>query len=265
MGWVLVASMRRYWIEKNHIQGERVDFTNEIFHHIFSVCRQENGSRFEVLTGDGRAHLVEVELLQKKSAQGKILSTREIPSLPKPLIKLFVCIPRFQVMDSIVERAVEMGVSEIIPCYSDCSFMKSSLPEGKIDRWRKIVISATQQSGRGELMPLSEPVDLTQVLKKINPVGNPEANRNAKILGLFSYEGQAKTDIRTYLRGIAPDSRPDEIWLFVGAEGGFSKTEVEQFQEVGLESVSLGEQVLRVETACIALLAVLKYEFELMR
>ena len=249
--------MRKYWIDHSALNGSYVKFQGDIYHHIFDVCRQEVGSKFEILIGDGRAHLVEVTSLQKKSAEGKVLETRQIPELPRPRIKLFLCIPRFHVMDSIIERAVQIGVAEIIPCYSDQSFIKSSLPQGKTERWQKIVISATQQSGRGTLMPIQEPRKLSQVLGSFN--------RNAHQLGLFAYEGAANQDIRSFLRGQAPDSRPEEIWLFVGGEGGFSSSEVQQFQQVGMESVSLGEQVLRVETACIALLAVLKYEFELMR
>ena len=248
--------MRRYWITPSQISENQVHFDGDVFHHIFSVCRQDKGSKFEVLAGDQKAHFVEVTQVSKKSATAQILETRQIPPLKKPEIHLAMSMPRYQTMDAVVEKAVELGVHSIHPFYSDFSFIKSFLPAGKIERWQKIIVSATQQSGRGELMKIHEPLSAADLIAQINQ--KPEA------LGLFAYEGEAKTDIQTYLRS-KKSKKPEEIWLLVGSEGGFSPTEVQSFQEARMDSVTLGEQVLRVETACITLLAVLKYEFDLMR
>ncbi len=249
--------MRRYWLPREQIQADQVMITGDTLHHIVDVCRQEVGSKFEVL-GDGRkAHLVELTNVAKKSAHGKILETRELPPLPTPHIVLALSIPRYPVMDAVVEKAVEMGVARIEPFYSEFSFIrkKNSLPEGKLERWGKIVVSATQQSGRGDLMPILEPVEMSECLRKFN--------QNPKAKGLFAYEGESTVGVKDYLRRQSQDTetKPDEFWIFVGSEGGFSPTEVQQFQTQGLQPVTLGDQVLRVETACIALLAVLKYEF----
>jgi len=246
--------MRRYWLPREQIHSDHVAITGDNLHHIVDVCRQEVGSKFEVL-GDGRkAHLVELTAVEKKRAIGNILETRELPPLAKPHLVLALSIPRYPVMDAVVEKAVEMGVARIEPFYSEFSFIrkKNSLPEGKLERWGKIVVSATQQSGRGDLMPILEPVEMTECLRKFNQ--NPAAR------GLFAYEGDSKVSIKDYLRA-EPVTGLEEFWVFVGSEGGFSPTEVQTFQDQGLKPVTLGDQVLRVETACIALLAVLKYEF----
>jgi 16S rRNA (uracil1498-N3)-methyltransferase len=246
--------MRRYWVPKDQIEGNEVHFTGDAFHHIFDVCRQEVGSRFEVLGDGNKAHLIEVTEVAKKKARGTIKETREIAPLRKPHLVLALSIPRFPVMDAVVEKAVEMGVSRIQPFFSEFSFIrkKNSLPAGKQERWEKIVVSATQQSGRGDLMTIENPVDLEEIQKVFN--------QNPRRRGLFAYEGASTLGIKDYLQSQNP-SDLDEFWIFVGSEGGFSATEVESFQSMGLQPVTLGEQVLRVETACIALLAVLKYEF----
>ncbi|MEZ0391279.1 MAG: 16S rRNA (uracil(1498)-N(3))-methyltransferase [Pseudobdellovibrionaceae bacterium] len=246
--------MRRYWIPRENIQGPTVDITGEVFHHIFDVCRQELGSHFEILGDGNKAHLVEVTELGKKSARAKILESREIPALAKPNLVLALSISRYPVMDAVIEKAVEMGVSRIQLFFSDFSFIrkKNSLPPGKIERWEKIVVSATQQTGRGDLMTIAEPVDLQDLLR--------EFNQKTAAKGLFAYEGKSTLGIKEHLRSQALNQL-DEYWVFVGSEGGFSSTEVESFQAMGLQPITLGEQVLRVETACIALLAVLKYEF----
>ncbi len=245
--------MRRYWIPKDQISETQVTFSGEVFHHIFDVCRQEVGSHFEVL-GDGKqAHLIEVTSVEKKRALGKIIESRIVATLPKPYLVLALSIPRFPVMDAVVEKAVEMGVARIQPFYSEFSFIRKSqsLSDNKFDRWKKIIVSATQQSGRGDLMELCEPQDLSQVLE--------DFNQKTHKRGLFAYEGSAVLGVKEQLTS-APLKDLEEFWVFVGSEGGFSTTEVQEFRKVGLETVTLGDQVLRVETACIALLAVLKYE-----
>ncbi len=246
--------MRRYWVPSASIQGETAQIAGEVFHHIFEVCRQEVGSKFELITEKSLAHFVEVIQVGKKSAQAKVLESRQIPELPLPHIHLALSIPRFPVMDAVVEKAVEMGVHSIHPFFSDYSFVRknANVPDNKQDRWKKIVISATQQCGRGELMSVQEPVDLENILS--------EFNRTKGRLGLFSYEGDAKKTIREYLQAI-PREGLTEVWVFVGSEGGFSTQEVSKFQALRMEPVTLGEQVLRVETACITLSAILKYEF----
>jgi 16S rRNA (uracil1498-N3)-methyltransferase len=86
-----------------------------------------------------------------------------------------------------------------------------------------------------------------------------EFNRSAHTKGLFPYEGEAQVDLKTAIQELK-SSKPEHIWVFVGSEGGFSMREVEIFASQGLKPVSLGEQILRVETACLALASILKYE-----
>lgn len=246
--------MRRYWISPKPT-GSVFEISGDTFHHIFDVCRQDKGSTFEVLFGDQKAHLVQVLEVAKKFARVETLSTRDIPALAKPHLHLVLSIPRYPVFESILEKAVEMGVHTVHLAYSDHSFIRSGLPAAKFDRWQKIIVSATQQSGRGELMQLPPPVSLTEILLRFN--------QKPSRMGLFAYEGKSEVSLRQEMQ--RKTAATEEVWVFIGAEGGFSQTEVQQFQKNSFNSVTLGEQVLRVETACIALLAVLKYEFDLMR
>lgn len=262
--------MRRYWIDKSQIHTvseteQQVIFKDDLFHHIFDVCRQEVGHHFEVITEDSKAYLVEVTAKEKKQARAKIIEEREIQRLPKPHIHIALSISRYAVMDSIIERAVEMGVASILPFFSDFSFIRkaNNLPEGKQDRWHKIVISASQQSGRGELMKIYDPVDWENMLKLINP--------NKQNWCLFAYEGASairedssvQENLKTK-KNLHP-SGPENLWIIVGSEGGFSSQEVMRMQQLGLDPVTLGHQVLRVETACLTLVSVLKYEFGLLK
>jgi len=257
--------MRRYWIDKNQIHHQQIQFKGDLFHHIFEVCRQEVGHHFEVITEDSKAFLVEVLSVNKKDATAQIIEERDIPVLEKPHIHLAMSIPRYNVMDSTLERAVEMGVTSVLPFVSQYSFIRKEkeLPPGKAERWSKIVISATQQSGRGELMKIHEITNWKKMLDFINP--------NEKNWCLFAYEGESVKPIADEIKSLKQqflsqtNKTPDHIWVIVGSEGGFSKEEADEMHKLGLHPVTLGSQILRVETACLTLVSVLKYEFGLMK
>lgn len=247
--------MRRYWIEKKHFNSGFINLTGDTFHHICEVCRQDVGNKFEVLN-EGKAYFVEVISRDKKSAQVKILEEREAPKPQKPYIHMAVSISKFQTMDTIVEKAVELGAFAIYPFVSDFSFIRDKNSERlleKMDRWNRIVKAATSQTGRGDLMHISAPKTLKELLENMNQFD--------RSVGLFPYEGESEQTVSLAIKEMKAKS-PENVWLFVGSEGGFSDQEVEIFKENGLKSSTLGDQVLRVETACLSLLSILKYEFD---
>jgi 16S rRNA (uracil1498-N3)-methyltransferase len=250
--------VRRYWVEKEAKDGDYVRLTGDTLHHIRDVCRMHAGSKFEVIVEGGHAHLVEIITESKKESIAKILETRVIPDLPRPHLHLVLSVPRFPVLEAVLEKAVELGVKEVHPFFSEFSFIRTQTDvwDKKVPRFEKIVQSATQQCGRGELMKISDPVGLAEILESFN--------RTKGVAGLFAYEGAGTLDAKDGVERIRSKA-PDDVWIFVGSEGGFSDKEVELFQSVGLSTVTLGPQVLRVETACVALISVLKYGLDLMR
>jgi 16S rRNA (uracil1498-N3)-methyltransferase len=247
--------VRRYWVPAEAIMQsvENGDFSGQVmlegetFHHIFDVCRRQVGHHFEILNGSGQAYLVEVTEVKKKSAIAKIIESRKIADLPKPNINLALAVSRYPVVESLIEKMVELGVYKIHFFYSDYSFIRAGteIPENKWERWKKIVISSTQQSGRGELMNLESPVPLSALLKNVGP-------KNA----LISYEGEEALPFTAGLNAL--DKTNQDIWIFVGSEGGFSEKEVSSFRTMGHMPLSLGSQVLRVETAAVSLVAICK-------
>lgn len=246
--------MRRYWIEKKFFNDDSVLINGDNFHHICDVCRQDVGSKFEILN-EGKAYFVELVSREKKNAIAKILEVREAPKPQKPYIHLAVSISKFQTMETIVEKAVELGVYKLHPFVSDYSFIRDKKSErltDKLERWDRIVKAATSQTGRGDLMEIAPVLGLKELLNKMN-----QSERSA---GLFPYEGESEMTVSSAIKSMKGEAI-ENIWLFVGSEGGYSDQEVEIFRENGLKSSSLGDQVLRVETACLSLVSILKYEF----
>lgn len=250
--------MRRYFVEQNLQDQNELLLTGDLFHHIIDVCRQGLGSQFELLTPESVAYFGKIISLQKKQAIFEILESRHIKALPRPHIHLAVSVPKFPTYETILEKAVELGVHSVHPFFSDFSFIRTqnSWPEQKSERWKKIVIGATQQSGRGELMKMLPPQNLPNILALIDQT--PDS------MCLFAYEGEAPISIKDYVKQKKSD-KIENIWILVGSEGGFSDQEVVLLNSRGHSPVTLGEQVLRVETACLALVSALKYEFDLLK
>lgn len=249
-------ALRRFWIEKEELGEGEFSIQGELFHHLVDVCRVGEGHEFELLPGDGKAHLVRATRISKKEMLCVRVSERELPPLPTPYVHLYVSIPRLPKLDDIIEKSVELGVKTLTPFISDFSFLRkaSEISANRRARWEKIVKGATRQSGRGDLMEIGEVVSLTEILKNFN--------QSSERVGLFPFEGVASRTFKEALRSMKVQEAR-EVCVFVGSEGGFSEKEVQRFQEVGMEPLTLGDQVLRVETACLALVSILKYELNL--
>lgn len=250
--------VRRYRIPPDAAQDDNFLIEGDVFHHIVDVCRQGLGSKFELLDDAGFAHLVEITELQKKRATAHKISSRELPRPRKPHIHLALSVPRFNVLEDVLEKAVELGVTDIHLFFSKFSFVRDEdkISPSKWERWKKIVLSSTQQSGRADLMRLHAPIPLENLLTQINLSGGD--------WGLMAYEGSTKTSVSEALAEAsknAPHQSLDRVWAFIGSEGGFSESEAAELESKGLKAATLGDQVLRVETACITMVSVLKYEF----
>lgn len=243
--------MRRYWVSGISENDSSVKIIGDEFHHVVDVCRQSVGSKFEVITETGWALFVELTQISKKDATAQVLEKRKLPALAKPHIHLAMSIPKIATFEAVIEKAVELGTFKVWPFVSDYSFIKSqkNVFEAKMGRFEKIVQGATQQTGRGERMEIAAPLNLQSVLG--------EYEKSPQKAGIFAYEGEGGRAIKDVLP--TSSENLENLWIFVGSEGGFSVNEVEIFKKTNLFPVSLGHQVLRVETACVTLLSIIKY------
>ena len=241
--------MRRYWVEEEHKTEEGFELTGDVFHHICVVCRRGLNDRFELIL-KGQAYLVEITEVTNKKATAKVIETRTIAPLPKPEIHLALSLPKFQTLEKVLEKMVELGVHSVHPFTSDFSFVKSSkkVPAKKYGRWEKIIRGATQQTGRGEFLNLTPIKPLSVLLKEFS---------EQEALGLLAYEGEGGENLKNRMAEMG--SNPQPLWIFVGSEGGFSTEDLDLFKDYKLLPISLGDQVLRVETACVTLVSILKY------
>lgn len=167
-------------------------------------------------------------------------------------VTLFQGLPKFEKLEFIIEKTTELGVNSITPVEMKYSVAKMKNEEQKNVRWNKIAEAAAKQSKRDRIPQVNKCIKDKELIKEIQ-------NYN---LVLVCYEDENRTTLRDVLQDI-DKSRVKNIAIIVGPEGGLDKSEVKEIIENGGKSVSLGKRILRTETAPLAILSMLVYEFEL--
>lgn len=248
--------MRRYQFENTIEVGQEIEISGELFKHTVVVCRNQIGDKIELINS-GKAYLSEFTEVLKKSARLLVKSQREVPRLKKPYLHLVLANPKVAVLERVVEKSVELGVKTVFLLATEKSFFKSAekikLKEGRLN---KIIKQALQQSDRFETLDLAEPRSYGEFLSFLKA---EKAAKPAKIGAFMLYERLYKPAVKAS----SPSEDFEDVYLIVGAEGGFSSEEAELASEAGVDVLSLGAQILRVETACVAGLSILKSKLQI--
>lgn len=207
----------------------------ELIHQWKSVFRYNVGSQVILFDGSGKDFLCIITLLSNSSTSVEVVEELDGGEKPKRDVTLCMALIKKDNFELIAEKATELGVTRIIPILCERSEKKNL----NMERIRKIVIEASEQSGRGTVPEIREIRELGELLQ--------EGNLPNKKL-LMHLDGQHINDVI---------DNEEEIAIFIGPEGGWSENELMVFKTFGVDNISLGSQVLRAETAAIATLSLL--------
>ena len=238
---------RRFFVEK--FEGGRAELRGEAAEHLGRVLRAEPGQVYELSDGE-QVWLGRVE----KNSRGKngaieFALIEQIPARESTSrIKLLLSVVKFDRMEWSLEKATELGVTEIVPLAAARSEKTLILAAKKrAERWRKILLESAQQSRR--LRP--------PVLAEIAKTEDALAEADASVRIILSERADAKP-----LREILQSVSANEVCLAIGPEGGWTDGEFAAAAKNQFREASLGREILRTETAVIAALAILKYALE---
>lgn len=220
--------------------------------HMKNVLRIMPGEQVLLSDGQGKDYRCRVVSLRAEEVAAEVLSEEENRELPAELI-LYQGLAKGEKMEWIIQKAVELGVSRIVPMATENTVVKlePKKEEAKRRRWQAIAESAAKQSKRSRI-PEVEPVSaLSDAVE--------EAAGNAVCFFAYEHqEGMAGT-----ARELSLVKAGTRIAVFIGPEGGFSEKEAQIARKAGICPVSLGKRILRTETAGLALLSVLMMKLEL--
>ncbi len=229
---------------------ERPSLAGDEAHHCFRVMRKRVGDHLVVFDGEGREAKGRILTISKSEACLELSEVGESPSV-NPQLEIAVGIPKGKSFDLILQKAVEMGVNRIQPLLSDQGNVRLKAGEGdsKREKWQRVVLEACKQCGQNHLPQVMPPKSLEDYL------GGLEAG-GTRIVAALTPETKP-------LRGLLEEvGKPERVLAMVGPEGDFSEKEYEKIFESGFAQVSLGELVLRTETAVLWMAAVVRYQFQ---
>lgn len=216
--------------------------------HISKVLRMQPGDKIQIVSDDGVTAIAEIVSLQADNVVVKCLEKLAESHEPSVKITLAQGLAKGEKMDFIIQKAVEMGASSIVPVAMEHSVVRleGAKADKKVERWQKISEAAAKQSKR-DIIPQVQPVQTMQQMLANNDLQHK----------IIAYECEDRLGLKTALQSC---DNLQELLLIIGPEGGISEFELELARKNGAVPVSLGKRILRAETAGFVALSAILYE-----
>lgn len=244
--------MHHFFVTPQQISGEKIRIEGGDVNHMKNVLRMKLHEKAEISDGESRTYLCEVEAYEEDVAILHILEEMEADTEPASKLYLFQGLPKSDKMELIVQKAVELGVYQVIPVAMKRSVVRLDDKKAakKADRWNSIAESAAKQAGRSRIPEVTMPLSYNEALKMAEELD----------VTLLPYELAGGMEVtREVIRQIKSGQ---SVGIFIGPEGGFEPEEVDAAVSMGAKVITLGRRILRTETAGLATLAVLMFELE---
>lgn len=247
--------MHRFFVEPGQSGGELIELSEREAHHAATVLRLKPKDRVVVLDGAGSELSCNVEHLGKNRVTLRVYQRNNVPPLPYQLT-LVQAIPKGKTMETIVQKATELGAWRVAPILADrtVAHIDKENTETKVEKWNWIAIDSIKQCGSAWIPRISEPVTPAQYL------ANPE---RCELNLIATLQPDAKHP-RIFLRDFLQEKgrKPKSIAVWVGPEGDFTPAEISAIRGTGALPITLGQLILRSETAAFYCLSVLNYELQ---
>lgn len=233
--------MHRFFVTPRQIAHRIVHFDDDQAHQMRRVLRLRPGDRVLALDDLGQQYEVTLNEVSHARATGTAAAPTPATGEPGAHLTLYQSLLRREKFEWVLQKGTEIGVSAFVPVITRRSLVRDAedvSPE-KLGRWRRIIKEAAEQSERGRLPALSAPISLSEAV----------AGVSAHDITLIAAIGEAGRAIDGILDGRA---EVRSIGLFIGPEGGFDPAEVREAESAGAMTVTLGQRIMRTETAALA-------------
>ena len=245
--------MHHFFVEPSQIQGNHIFIDGPDVNHIRNVLRMNPGEEVNVTDGSGeKVYRCAIASIGEDKVELNIMWAQEKGMELPSKIYLFQGLPKSDKMELIIQKAVELGVYEIIPMATARAVVKLDQKKAaaKVKRWQAISESAAKQSKRLLIPEVKEPVKFSEALKLASDL-------DVRLIPYELAEGMDGT--RRIIQSVKPGQ---SVAVFIGPEGGFEEAEVELAKEAGFQAIILGRRILRTETAGMTVLSILMYQLE---
>ncbi|HBH86159.1 MAG TPA: 16S rRNA (uracil(1498)-N(3))-methyltransferase [Syntrophaceae bacterium] len=231
-------------------EGEQCELGEQSLRYVKSVLRMKKGGRLILFDGAGWEYEAEIKTFFADRISIEVLKKSRIPDKALKIF-LFQALPKAHKMDFIVQKATELGTDRIVSFQSARSVPRLSPDKAraKVSRWQSIAMEAARQCGRADIPEIAGILSFEEMLaySKMDPVK------------IIFWEEESERGIKEVLRD-EKYAGTNGISVVIGPEGGFSRDEIETAAHQGFISVTLGKNILKVETATITILSIIQYE-----
>ena len=240
----------------NKVEDNEIVIIGEDVNHIKNVLRKSIKDTLEICNSEnGENFLCEIKQIEKEKIICSIIEKIQVESEPKTYVHIYQGLPKSDKMELIIQKAVELGVSEITPTnMSRCIVKLEGKDEKKkIERWQKISEVAAKQSGRDIIPKINNICNLKEVAKQCE---------NYDIV-LMAYENEKENKLKNEIKKLKETKKENlKIAIIIGPEGGLAPEEVEKAKQNGISTITLGNRILRTETVALNVLSIIMYELE---
>ncbi|MDR0853184.1 MAG: 16S rRNA (uracil(1498)-N(3))-methyltransferase [Clostridiales Family XIII bacterium] len=252
--------MRKFFVDAEYISVDEIHISvKEDVNHILNVLRMKIGDKLIISDKTSWEYVAEIANVNDGVIDLDIISKSEFSNEPDIDVTLFQGIPKGSKMDEIVQKSIEIGVNAIVPVMTRRSVpeYKGADADKKVMRWRKIAAETVKQCRRGLIPDVSNVIGVSEAAARVGDFD----------IFLLLYESEEEFSLKQALTAFRLEweaengQRLPKMAIFIGPEGGIDDTELVKFEAAGAKVVTVGNTILRTETAGPAALAMLSYEF----
>lgn len=244
--------MQRFFVVPEQVRETEIDIIGADVNHITKVLRMKAGEELFVSDGENNLYQCAIQEIISDKVIVEIIEKVEVTTELSSKIYLFQGLPKADKMDLIVQKAIELGVHEIIPVLTKRSVVKldEKKAKKKVERWNVIAESAAKQAGRGYI----------PVVKEVMKYESALVYAKGLDVRLIPYE--LANDMHVTKEIISNIRTGQSLGVFIGPEGGFEREEIDNALNLQAQPITLGKRILRTETAGLAILSILMYQLE---
>ncbi|AOR22982.1 RsmE family RNA methyltransferase [Clostridium taeniosporum] len=246
--------MHKFFTSACNITEKEGKILGDDVKHIYKVLRLNEGEKVVLNNCEGKEYLGEIASVGKQEVIVNILEELSTNNESKINITLFQGLPKGQKMDLIVQKGTELGVKEFVPIITDRVDVKLKGEFKKLERLNRIALEAAKQSKRSIIPKVKEVIGFNEVLNKLENLD----------LILVPYENAENFGFKTLIKELRENEIDlgsiKNIGVVIGPEGGFEEGEIESLKSIGAYIITLGNRILRTETAGFVATSLIQYE-----
>ena len=249
--------MPKFFVTQKQINEDNIKIIGQDVRHIKNVLRKAVGDEIIICDNtDEKDYLCRIDAIEKEIINCKIIKKLEEHNESNIQVTIFQGLPKFDKMELIIQKSVELGVYDIVPTEMKRCVVKlqEKDKEKKTQRWNKIAEVAAKQCGRSritKIQPIIKLKEIQDLIKKYD-------------IFLIAYENEQDTSLRQILEKLKIENKDEnlKVGILIGPEGGIANEEIESLKDYGAITISLGKRILRTETVALNVLSIIMYELE---